>query len=47
MADHTGYLTMVYYETINWAPIMGGTSSNVDYQWNNGDYDEANNLEQN
>lgn len=37
--------SFAYYQTVDWAPIMGGTSDNIDYQWNRGDYQDANNPE--
>lgn len=43
--DAGGGVSYPYYNTANWAPVMGGTGSNIDYQWNAGDYQDANNPE--
>lgn len=40
-----GGFSYPYHQTANWAPIMGSTTENIDFQWNNGDYLEANNFE--
>ena len=34
-----------YHSTANWAPVLGSNFTVGQMQWNNGDYDEANNAE--